>query len=119
MWQNYLIGSEKIRFGIFYIAFSIIGLIVAFWYGLGWFIFFTILRRVVIQIPEFYIPVIRFVVSKRFSQQEKEKLEKDFKTGIKGLRKNQFRIMIWILFICIGFWKINIPIIDIITLVIK
>lgn len=114
--QNYLIGSEKIRFGIFYISFSIIGLLVAFWYGFGWFIFFTVLRRVVIQIPEFYIPVIRFVVSKRFSQQEREKLERDLKTGINGLRKNILRIMIWIIFICIGFWKINIPIIDIITL---
>jgi hypothetical protein len=109
--------GHGVRFAIFYGSFSLIGLLLAFWYGLGWLILFQTLRRFLFVTPVFYIPIARFLVSPEFAKEEK------VRTVDRGFRwvKSPISAIVTIFTILLTvlcFWKINIPLIDVIKMLI-
>lgn len=107
-----LSNSIKIRFFSFYLSFSVVGLLLAYWFGFGWFILFITLRRAIMTIPEIYIPIVHNVVGQEFSQIEKAHI---YQKKINS--RKIITIILWIMLVFFGFWKINIPIRDMISVI--
>jgi hypothetical protein len=68
-------NQSKIRTAIFLLSPWIAGVALAFWFGLGWFFLLETLRRVVIAIPQLYIPLLRILVGTERADEEKRLLD--------------------------------------------
>lgn len=93
---------------LFYFCFYIIGLLLAYWFGMGWFILIHTLRGLFISIPRINIPVLRFLIDPEFAKNRDEQwLKKNGRwfTSRTAIIVNLINILLTVL----GFWKINIP----------
>jgi len=95
-------------FFLFYSCFYVIGLLLAYWFGMGWFILFHTIRGLFNSIPRINTPVLRFLIDPEFGvgrpDQEDKKISGWF-TSKTAIIVNIINILLTIL----GFWKINIP----------
>jgi hypothetical protein len=107
------IKNKKVSFRIFFfpLLFWVIGVITAFFVGLGWFFFFESLRRVLTYIPPFERMTRKILVGQEGqAEYEKEQLSSksiDISTIL--------RLMItlgWFIITIVVFLKINIPLLE-------
>lgn len=101
---------------IFYIGFYLIGLIMAFWFGMGWFILFHTIRGFINSMPVLYLSVLQYIDptdAKRTWHESLNSQPNQWFTSKTALVVNIVNIGLTIL----GFWKINIPLQSIIKLV--
>lgn len=66
--------QPKTRVIIFLLSLWIIGVVLAIWFGLGWFFLIETLRRILIAIPKIYLIFLRLVVSPQHADEEKQRL---------------------------------------------
>src|SRR5689334_10286105 len=66
--------QPKARTIIFLLVVWIIGIMLAFWFGLGWFFLIETLRRIILAIPTVYLAFLRHVVSAERANEEKQLL---------------------------------------------
>jgi hypothetical protein len=105
------------RILVFHSSFYIIGLVLAYWLGLGWYMLIMTLRSVILFIPQIYLPTIRLVVGSEFVEQERIRLiESESLTLPSKAFFSSFTIRLLITIIM--FWKANIPLRMLISLVI-
>jgi predicted membrane channel-forming protein YqfA (hemolysin III family) len=100
------------RLILYYASFSIIGLILAIWISLGWYFLFVLMKRVIYLLPFLYLPIMRMLVSEKYSiAEEKRRREK------KRWRTTVYVINTVLIIIAtiISFWKINVPVIDLLN----
>ena len=65
-----MLNQPKIRTIFFLLSFWIIGVVLAFWFGIGWFFLSETLRRIIIAIPQIFIPVLRVVIGNEQADEE-------------------------------------------------
>ena len=53
----------------------IVGVALAFWFGLGWFFLLEALRRCIMAVPRIYIPLLRMLVGVERADEEKRLLD--------------------------------------------
>ena len=107
-------GVKQIVF--FYFGFYLIGLILAFWFGMGWFILIHTIRGIINSIPILYLSVFQFIDSPATILKHNKSLNSQpiqWFTSKTALVLNIVNIVLTIL----GFWKINIPLQSIIKFV--
>ncbi|HXD11781.1 MAG TPA: hypothetical protein VN653_17075 [Anaerolineales bacterium] len=69
-----LSNQTKTRTIIFLLSLWIVGIVLALWFGLGWFFLIETLRRMLIAIPKIYLPFLRLLVSAERADEEKQLL---------------------------------------------
>ena len=104
--------TKKMRFGCFYFTFTIIGLLLAFWFGFGWFILLQTIRQIMFTITPLYILVLMKFVDPEYANSKKLSLGSSWFTSYTSVVTLVFLILLTVLF----FWKINISVVDIIGL---
>jgi len=109
--------QQKVKFGCLYASFSFVGFVLAFWYGLGWFILLQTMRILFFTIPQLHLPVMQIVFGLEFTEEwRRAKLEKKSRWySVSSILTPVLMIMLTILF----FWKINIPLIDLLNMIIN
>lgn len=106
---------SKARFAAFILSFSLIGLTLAIWFGIGWIILLLTIRLIFFQIPQFYFPTIRLLVGEEFMRQEIiRKGEHKFPSLL-----NAVAIILSIALTVLFFWKINISLLEIFRMLIE
>lgn len=106
---------SRLRWIAFYVFFYTIGLVISFWFGLGWFMLFQFIPRLLFAIPKFYFPTIRFLAGTEFMVEEKKRRHEKWFTS-PSFARNAF-IALFVTFLT--FWKANIPLYKIIEIVIR
>ena len=102
---------QKIKLIVYYFVMWIIGFLLAFWFGLGWFFLFHTLRYFLFASPRLYLPMIKIVVGADFAESERIKFKgKENRWFISPI--SVALTLINMLFTFFVFWKINIPIIS-------
>jgi hypothetical protein len=110
--------ASVIKLFLLYIGFYIVGLSLAYWYGMGWFILFHTLRGLFNSIPRINVPILRFLIDPGYliniEDQWLNKKSPWFKS-ITSLVVNIFNVLLTIF----GFWKINIPLRVIVDMLVR
>ena len=97
---------------LFYFSFSVLGIALAFWFGLGWFVLFQTIRSLFFSVTRLRIFAVRVLIGEEFADLEESRLPNKrfvFFLSRKSAISTVFMIIITVLF----FWKINIPLISI------
>lgn len=112
------IRQQRIRFILIYISFTVVGLVFALWLGLGWLLLFQTIRILFFAVPRLYIPTVRFIIGPGFADKERVRLSSN---GIRWFKSpfSAFATFIMIALTIFFFWKVNIPLIDILRIVVK
>lgn len=107
--------SSRLRWVAFYAFFYITGLLISFWFGLGWFVLFQFIPRLIFALPLFYFPTIRFLAGTEFMIEEKKRIHGKWFTTPSFVRNALIALLVTFL----TFWKANIPLYKIIEIVIR
>ena len=91
-------------------SFFVVGFLFAFWYGMGWFLFFHSIRGILASMPKIYLPIIRALIgSESISELEAYLLSRS-KGGWFVSRTAILLNIVNIILTILVFWKANIPI---------
>jgi hypothetical protein len=104
--------KQGFKLSLFYFSFSVLGIALAFWFGLGWFILFQTIRSLFFTVTRLRIFAVRALIGEEFADLEELKLPNKrfvFFVSKKSAISTVFMIIITVLF----FWKINIPLVTI------
>ena len=85
-----------------------IGILLAYWFGLGWFFLLHAICVLFASLPRLYIPVIRLLISKESGERLQQRLsvyKKQWFVPKSALSLNLFNLLLT----AIAFWKIHIP----------
>lgn len=95
------------RLFVFYSILSISGLVLSYWFGIGWFILFHTIRGVFSSVPSFSIPIMRVIAGLDYAEELrgryalKNATYRFFSTYVVNLINIAITIFV--------FWKLNIP----------
>lgn len=109
---------QRIRAITFIIGLWIVGISLAFWFGLGWFFLFRTVHRILFVTPYLYLQMMEKVVGDKASAEEERK--RISQAGGNLWFRSTWSIVgtiVSVLLTFFAFWKINMPIIDIIRLI--
>lgn len=110
MKQHSLSVQSKAKTIIFLLLLWIVGVALAFWFGLGWFFLVEALRRVIIAIPKIYLAFLRVFVSAERANEEKQLL---LRKEVRSFYAWRFIVsLIWILLTIVVFLYANIRLAD-------
>jgi hypothetical protein len=103
---------------LFYASFFIIGLLLWYRFGMGWFMLMYTLRRLFISFSPLHIPIVRLFMGSEYDK------ELEIRYKLKGnpwfiSRASAIQVMVSIILTILTFWKFNMPIYRIVELVIK
>lgn len=59
---------------VFELSFWVVGVALAFWFGLGWFFLLGTIRRLFIAVPWLYVPTVRILLGEDRAELEKVRL---------------------------------------------
>lgn len=104
------------RFMIFYFSFSLLGFLLWFFLGLGWFFLMIFIRHLLFGVVYLYILVLQKLISPEIAGMEKELITSSGGRFIKTTN-SLFLISLYAVATIFIFWKVNISIIEIIHLV--
>lgn len=111
MKTDFKITKPLIRVTSFLLLLWLTGLLLSIWFGLGWFFFLESIRRIIIAIPQTYIPFLRLVVSTERANEEESILEKKSARWLYVWRGAV--ACIWLILTVVVFKFVNIRLIDI------
>jgi hypothetical protein len=107
---NKICDKLNIRVVIFLLFPWVVGVVLAFWFGLGWFFLLEALHRCLIAVPQVYIPLLRRIVGVERAEEEKRLLDQ------KNVRLFYiWRIVvaaIWIIVAVVVFFTVNIRLVS-------
>jgi hypothetical protein len=107
-------SSDKVVVATLVVLLSLLGILLSYWYGLGWFFLFQTIREFLFAIPQFYLPLIRIAAGQKFAEEESSRIRKNQLFISPALaRRALFSLGITILI----FWKANIPLYKIVELI--
>ncbi len=102
---------------LFYVSFFVIGLLLWYWFGMGWFMFMYTLRRFFLSFSPLHIPVVRLLMGSEYDKEEmKDKINGNH---LFVSRTSAIQLMISIILTIIVFWKYNMPLYQIVERVIR
>jgi len=104
---------QKFKFIIFYFSFSLIGLVLAIWYGLGWLVLFQSIQRLFFVTPRLYIPIMRIIIGREFTELEKSKIMSNG-NGWFISPNSAIITLVTFLLTCFFFWKANVSLLFVI-----
>ena len=108
--------ASAIKLLFFHLSFTVIGLLLAIWFGLGWFILFQTCRQICLSIKPLYTRVISVLVDTEYAKgMLANKKGPLFFTTWSSAFASVAMVGLTILF----FWKINISIISIFSIINK
>jgi hypothetical protein len=93
---------------LLYFTFLVIGILLAYRFGLGWFFLLHTISVLLASSPRLYIPVVRLLVSKESSERLQERLsgyKRQWFVPKSATALNLFNLLLTAL----AFWKINTP----------
>lgn len=105
------ITMPMVRTVLFLLLLWLVGLLLSIWFGLGWFFLFESIRRIIIAIPQIYIPFLRLVVSTERATEEESILEKKSARWLYMWRG--IVACIWLILTIVVFKLANIRLIDV------
>ena len=91
-----------------YLSFLLVGILLAYLFGLGWFFLFHTICVLFASVPRLYIPVVRLLISKESGDRLQEQLsayKRQWFVPKSALALNLINLVLT----AIAFWKINIP----------
>jgi len=91
-----------------YLSFLVAGILLAYWFGLGWLFLFHTISVVFASSPRLYIPVVRFLISKEAGERLQQQLygyKRQWFMPKSAIALNLFNLLLTAL----AFWKIHIP----------
>jgi hypothetical protein len=92
------------------LALWVIGVALAFWFGLGWFFLLETLRRIVMAIPIVYFAFLRIVVGSERANEERELLSKK---NVRMFYVWRFIVaLMWLWLTIVVFRYVNIRLVD-------
>lgn len=103
---------------LFYISFLVVGLLLWYWFGMGWFMLMYTLRQFFLSFSPLHIPVVRLLMGSEY----KKELEIQYKLKGNHLfvsRSSLIQLMVSIILTIFTFWKYNMPLNQIIERVIR
>jgi len=107
---NKIFDKFNIRVVIFLLFLWVVGVVLAFWFGLGWFFLLEALHRCLIAVPQVYIPFLRRIVGVERADEEERLLDQ------KNVRSFYiWRIVvaaIWIILTVVVFLTVNIRLVS-------
>jgi hypothetical protein len=108
------IRPGKIAIAIFIVLLSIGGLVISYWYGLGWLFLTQTIREFLFANSQLYLLLIRTVAGHTLEEAESSRLGKNrLFTSPALARRAVFSLALTILV----FWKANIPLFKIIEII--
>jgi len=110
--------QQRLKFVIFFIIFWVVGLVFAFWLGLGWLMLFETIQSLIFTFPRLYLSIIRVILGQEFKEKEKLRM---LETGTYAVIswKLAVRTIISIGLTILFFWKVNISLLDFIKMLLK
>lgn len=105
------ITMPVIRVTLFLLFLWLVGFLLSIWFGLGWFFLFESIRRIIIAVPQIYIPFLRLVVSVERASEEINLLEKKNARLLYAWRG--IVACIWLILTVVVFKFANVRLIDI------
>lgn len=105
------ITMPVIRTVLFLLLLWSVGLLLSIWFGLGWFFLFESIRRIIIAIPQIYIPFLMLIVSTERASEEVSILEKKSARWLYAWRC--IVACIWLILTVVVFKFANVRLIDI------
>ena len=107
-------ASGKIAVATFVIFVSLLGILVSYWYGLGWFFLLQTFREFLFAIPRLYLLLIQIVAGEKFAEEERSRLRKNrLFTSSTLARRAFFALAVTVLV----FWKANLPLYKIVEMI--
>jgi ABC-type sulfate transport system permease subunit len=107
-----------LNFMAFIASFWVIGIILAYWYGLGWFLLLQTVRRIIFAFPSLLIPWMQVTTTPEIVREMKHSLlEKS--DSLKTSKSALFQALSYLLGTILIFWKANIPLKDILKVIIN
>ena len=105
---------QKIRFSIFIASFTIIGVVLALWFGLGWFFLMQTIRGIIIKVPVISSNVIGIVIGHEYA---KEISKNQIMTGKRFFisKSSAFITLLNLALTVLFFLRANVPVIEIIN----
>jgi hypothetical protein len=102
---------------LFYASFFIIGLLLWYWFGMGWFMLMYTLRRLFLSFSPLHILVVRLFMGSEYNKEE-------IQYKLKGnhwvvSRSSAIVLIVSIILTIFTFWKYNIPLYLIVERVIR
>jgi hypothetical protein len=115
---NSLCENQRKKFATALLVFWILGFALAFWVGLGWLMLFQTIQSAVFTFTPLYHLVIRLLLGKDVEVEERSRLNA---TGNNSIMSKRLivRTALSAIFTVLFFWKINIPIIQFLRMILK
>jgi hypothetical protein len=111
--ENKIKIKSTLRVIFLLLSFWFIGLLISFWYGLGWFFLSETLRRILMAIPQTYIKFLRVFVSDERAEEEKLLISQK---NARLMYVWRFIVAcIWVILTIFVFLKINIRLVSFFT----
>ena len=91
-----------------YLSFLVVGILLAYWFGLGWLFLFHTICVLFASSPRLYMPVVRPLISKESGERLQGRLsgyKRQWFVPQSAIALNLFNLLLTAL----AFWKINIP----------
>ena len=108
------IRSGKIAIAMFIVLLSLFGLVVSYWYGLGWLFLTQTIREFLFANPRLYLLLIRTVAGHTLAEAESSRLGKNRLFTSPALARRALFSLALTIFV---FWKANIPLSKIIEII--
>ena len=99
-------------------SFYVIGLLLAFWYGMGWFLFFHTARGIFTSIPRIYLPTIRVLIGPESIKELEAYLLSRSKGGWFVSKTAILLNLVNIILTLLVFWKANVPLYKMVEVII-
>jgi len=103
--------TPAMRVTLFLLVFWVVGLLFAIWLGLGWLFVFEGIRRIIIAVPQIYIPFLRLVVNAERANEEIKLMEKKATRLLYAWRG--VVACVWLILTAVVFKFANVRLIDI------
>jgi hypothetical protein len=104
--------SQVIRFLAFGLGFWLTALILAFFFGVGWFFLVGAIRRLLLAIPASRLALDRMIFGEQHAALTKEKWEQAGRRRWLSLGLGSFVTLAWLVLAGIAFARFNFPLID-------